>query len=224
MARPAKDLHLFRGTRPPFLRLAGLFLGVVLLSLAAVAAFSRVEENDAFCTACHLPAEDEYVRRAEAARAVPQSPVDLASRHATEGIPCVGCHRGTQSLSHRAAALGLGAWNAARFLAGNRGGKRSNLTARWLPEASCWTCHQEAIRVEAFEKHFHNMLPEYLALDQVVQNPENRILCGDCHPSHREGEVLIGFIEDAIVFPTCEKCHVVWERGPRGLGATPGPR
>ena len=195
-----------------------LWLGAVLLALVVVPALviSKVEEQDTFCRACHRPAEETFVARALTARAGEDAAVDLASGHAPAGVRCVDCHRGDQSPGHRIVSLALGARNTVIFLLGQDDGDTLNVRGR--PEASCRACHGDVLAQEGFEKHFHNLLPEFEALPAVQADPTNAVLCVDCHPAHVEAEPLLGFVEEVQVLPQCEKCHTVWGRGPRGLG------
>ncbi len=191
---------------------------VGLVSAAAIgliAGASRIEENDAFCASCHRAPEVLYVQRADQARTNTGDAADLASRHAAIPARCVDCHRGDNGIVHRSVSLALGARNAALFALGQ--GSEGKTALLWLPEASCAACHTDVWSQEGFEKHFHNMLQEYHSLPQVKAKPTNRILCVDCHPAHAEAEALAGFIDKGVVFPVCEKCHQVWERGPRKL-------
>lgn len=197
-------------------RLTFLLVGAVVLVFAVLVGASKVEENDAFCASCHRAPEVRYVARARAAHLTPDDPSDLASRHAIIPARCVDCHRGDGSLVHRVTALALGARNAAQFVMGQ--GEEGRTRLLWLPEASCTRCHADVLNQPSFEKHFHNLLPKYEDLPQVRSKPENRVLCVQCHPSHRKGEVLTGFIEDEVVFPVCEKCHQVWGKGPKRMG------
>ena len=194
-----------------------LLAGAIVLVLGSLVGASKLEENDAFCASCHRAPEVLYVSRAQAAQANPDDPPDLASRHTIIPARCVDCHRGDGSLAHRGAALALGARNTIVFLLG-QDKEEGDTQLLWLPEASCLRCHGDVLTQESFEKHFHNLLPEYEDLPQVQSAPENRILCVDCHPAHEEGEILTGFIDDTVVFPQCEKCHRVWGKGPQKMG------
>ncbi len=190
-------------------------IALVVLFGAGVGGASKIEENDAFCASCHRAPEVTYVARAQQALNAPDDAPDLASAHTPLPLRCVDCHRGDGSLLHRGASLALGARNGVLFITGR--GEEGETQLLWLPEASCQSCHRDVWSEEGFEKHFHNLLLEYHDLPQAKSTPENRILCVDCHPAHREGEALTGFIDEEVVFPVCEKCHRVWGKGPVGF-------
>ncbi|MCC7352376.1 MAG: hypothetical protein IT330_01370 [Anaerolineae bacterium] len=187
----------------------------ILVAAGSALYVSRAEEENRFCTSCHLPQEEEYVQRA--AEATAAAIPDLATAHwVRKGINCVGCHRGDQSLPQRVASLGLGAANTVKWLLGNRGA-HGNVTVRWLPENACWLCHRAEVEAPGFENHLHNRLQTYNALPQVRRGAANAILCDDCHQTHRENEQLLGFLSEPVVIAECDRCHQTWGKGPRGL-------
>jgi hypothetical protein len=201
--------HLF-----DFLFIAALL--VIAAGLASATYVSWAEEKDRFCTLCHLPLEDEYVRRAEVA--TEENAADLASWHFfKEQVNCIGCHRGDGSLPHRAVSLSLGAWNTVKYLTGSDGAQTGSSAVRWLPEASCLRCHREAVEGPGFENHLHNLLAEFNSIEAVRSDPTKAIYCEDCHQAHTESEQLLNFLSEPVVIATCDHCHIVWERGPRGL-------
>lgn len=192
-----------------------LVVGVALAAFVVlIGGASKIEENDGFCASCHRAPEVTYVSRARAALAQ-EDPVDLASRHTIIPARCVDCHRGDGSVVHRGVALALGARNVVVFLAGS--GREGKTDLLWLPEASCNACHGDVLSEPGFERHFHNLLADYHDLPQVKSMAANRILCVNCHPAHKRAEALLGFVDEEVVFPVCEKCHRVWGRGPRKL-------
>lgn len=198
------------------LRIVIVLIVVVMAAAVGVGGVSKLEENDAFCASCHRAPEVAYVSRAAQAVDAPDNAPDLASAHAPVPMRCVDCHRGDGSLFHRGVSLALGARNATLFLLGR--GTEGTTRFLWLPETSCTACHADVWAEEGFEKHFHNLLPEYHALPQVVRAPTNRILCVRCHPAHRPGEALTGFVDEGVVLPVCETCHRVWGKGPQRMG------
>lgn len=155
--------------RGPLLMLAGTVL--ILLTAGGGVAASKLEENDRFCTSCHLAAERTYYNRAQFAMDhQDQSIPDLASAHyvyalndpAEEAFRCVDCHRGRHTLPDRAAALALGAYDGLVYATG--GGNPTEIErgeAHWpgLIESSCTDCHTETLLVLGFDNHFHNYLP-----------------------------------------------------------------
>ncbi len=217
--------------------IAGLLAGLIPAIVV-----SHLEEDNRFCASCHRPSEVRYVNQAE--QATPDYSPNLAAFHyavtvrgeweeeeddeeefyqspggATRRVVnCVACHRGDQSLRHRAIALTLGARNTVKWLLGDEGTQavgRSRFD--WLPNASCTRCHEEAIDDQDFENHYHFYLPEYNA-DPVVRADAdaNALYCSDCHVSHRDIPQELDFLSEEIVFPACDRCHIVWQRGPQG--------
>lgn len=189
---------------------------LLVATFGAALAISRLEERDTFCTSCHLRPERTYVQRAADARG--GRPLDLAAAHAAAGISCVGCHRGDQSLPHRALALTLGAWNTARtpFTPPDTPHHPVRLPA--LPEAGCRRCHvreperggvppglPNPVMAEGFENHFHT--------DLFRPDLRTSVRCIDCHPSHRTSLEPF-FIVREVVIPACERCHREVGRGP----------
>jgi len=186
-----------------------LAIALMLLGVASASFIAVQEEQDAFCTSCHLKAEMEYYQRS--LLALDDEPVDLASAHRAEMLNCVACHRGNNGPLHRVQALALGARNATRWLARRYDqDNRGKFTDPTLVEASCWKCHYDVVEIPGFENHFHN--------DLADPELETSVKCIDCHVAHLVAEPLFGYLdEDNVVLPTCERCHIEVDRGPRGL-------
>ncbi len=196
----------------------------LLLLVASTATVSRLEERNSFCASCHTPLEVRYVDQAEAAT------VDLspnlaayhfaASRAGDETVNCVACHRGDNGLIHRGVALGLGGLNTVKWILGDDGSQAGAHGVAWLYNAGCEGCHVDALSRDEFENHYHTYLAEYHADPAVAaviaETPANRIQCSDCHLSHVDTYQEFAFLEDGPLFDTCEKCHLVWGRGPQG--------
>ncbi|WP_376792403.1 hypothetical protein [Thermoflexus sp.] len=194
--------------------------GVFVAALGAALVISRAEEQDAFCAGCHLRPEQTYVGRATAARS--DRAADLAAAHAAAGISCVGCHRGDQSLPHRALSLGLGAWNTARTPFTPPEVPHHPVRLPALPEAACWRCHirepqrggvgpgeLNPVTLETFENHFHT--------DLLRPDLRTSVRCVDCHRAHQETFEPFFAIRE-IVIPACERCHREVGRGPIRMG------
>ncbi len=201
--------------------LLGAILVALLLAVLGTAwTVSHWEERDPFCGGCHLRPETTYVGRAMAARK--GRPVDLAAAHAAAGISCVGCHRGDQSLPHRALALALGAWNTARTPLVLPDTPRHPVRLTFLPEAGCRLCHireperggvprgePNPVTVPTFENHFHT--------DLLRPDLRTSVGCVDCHPSHIESLEPFFTVREAVI-PACERCHREVGRGPLRMG------
>jgi hypothetical protein len=150
-----------------------LILGTVMILLATGASVgaSRLEENDVFCTTCHLAPERTYYNRAQFALDHQEQPIpDLATFHyvmvfdnmMVEEFRCVDCHRGRQTVTDRSWALAIGAYDGLVYALG--GGstsdiERGNVHQPRLIETACTNCHQETLLILGFDNHFHNYLP-----------------------------------------------------------------
>jgi hypothetical protein len=217
---------------------------LVLLGAGAAVGVSVAEENDRFCAICHLNPERTYVDRADrVAQALEgareqglddeglwetgrDASRDLASAHRAAALNCVGCHRGDNSLSHRATALALGARNTLSYVTGQFDPDHSGVKNPTLVEASCRRCHVDQaslggvaeghanpVLVESFENHFHAYLFDAQYVDAVT------IGCLDCHPSHQEIPPIVPYFinEERVVFPACVQCHIDVGQGPLDL-------
>lgn len=194
------------------------------MGLSSAVTVSHLEEDNRFCASCHTPLEVLYVR--QAAEASPASSPNLAAFHyamtahsdrsSSGPVNCVACHRGDNGLPHRAAALTLGAANTVKWLLGDDGSDMAGHSRlEWLSNASCGRCHDDAISSREFENHFHFYLPEYNGDLRVRANTANLLYCNDCHVSHRDIPQELDFLADELVFPACQRCHVIWGRGPQ---------
>ena len=179
-----------------------LLLGLVLVGLGGVVGTGvglALEENDAFCTACHTEPEVTYYQRAVAAQTAP--PVDLAAAHARLERPlnCIACHSGVTLPERLATLYSLGVRDTVKWLTGryNRPGR----TEHPIPNKNCDRCHQDTLMDTGFENHFHSDL-----LDPEAPS----ILCVACHLSHDEsGDPRKNFIREVVVFVSCNECHRV---------------
>lgn len=159
-----------------------LLAGLLVLVVGSLAGASKLEENDDFCTSCHLAPELVYHERSRTAPTVddPFELADLASFHYWDDATfrCIDCHRGDDSLIHRGRVLALAAgdtftWAAGRADEAVSKGTVANVNpnlSEWLgpdqfnraPDilnAGCLKCHQAALTLVGFENHFHNKLP-----------------------------------------------------------------
>ena len=209
-----------------FLQWLGIIAGVggVFLS-GAVAAASRLEENDRFCASCHMAPERTYYNRAQYAIAGAQPIMDLSSAHyvpqpgaesSEVEFRCIDCHRGDGGLSHRAAALGLGARDAAIYFLGeiDQTIEKGETEVPSLMSASCTRCHADALLVTGFENHFHHRLPEAYDAWQagaalIAPEAAEDFLEGvetddwvDVEPGEPGGE-----LERTETSLTCQDCH-----------------
>lgn len=198
---------------------AGMALAVLVVVVVFPAGYvSSVEEQNVFCTSCHLKPEQAFFDRALVKAR--QDAADLATAHAQAGVNCVGCHRGDQAIRDRATALALGARNTAKFIAGQYDPNHSQVALPWLLDDSCLRCHvtqptrggvkpgqPNPVMVGGFENHFHTLL-----FDSKVKTS---VTCTSCHPAHLETFPEVQFLDrNRVVLPACERCHQELGRGP----------
>jgi nitrate/TMAO reductase-like tetraheme cytochrome c subunit len=222
---------------------AAALLGVVGLALAAGLTVSHLEESDPFCISCHTLPEVTYYERAQQALSAGEPHADLSSAHygRENTFRCIDCHRGDGRLLHRLTALTLGARDTAIWIAGRADEtiEKSELEVPGLLTASCLKCHEEALLEVGFNNHFHNKLPEAMALWQAgarlrapIENPDlppealmveaspTDVLCVDCHRAHIHlpGSELQAYLDLArTVYPACVRCHEQAGHGPLEL-------
>ena len=227
--------------------LAVALLAAIMLGGGSGAYVSFVlEENDAFCIACHTAPEQVYFDRARQAQAG-GSPIDLSSRHLStrqRAFNCIACHRGSGDLVDRILSLTLGLQDTLILIAGHAdpGIEKRTATAPGLIDGGCVACHSDAIVVASFENHFHVKLPaawhviqsgvlpvvppdtlpgapDPLADSQGKPEPlETTVTCLSCHVAHLSGFEFVNYLDESgAVFPACNTCHVETGRGPIGL-------
>jgi nitrate/TMAO reductase-like tetraheme cytochrome c subunit len=179
--------------RPNVLGWAALLAGAVVVGSGGWFAV-HLENDNAFCAACHTEPETTFYQRT-------LSPaVDLASRHAAEGLACITCHSGAGAVG-RGGALLLGARNLAAYLVGGYGQPTRALTP--LPDEHCVKCHSASESDTRLERHYHY----YLAAWQRAR-PDDSGTCAACHLSHHtDGLADRGFLNDAATEQICARCH-----------------
>lgn len=176
--------------------------GVVALvtGITAIAYVSHREQDNRFCVACHLP-DGERLHGALFDRYEARPPVDLSAMHkAKDDVKCIDCHGGVGAVGRSRVVL-LSAWDALRYVSGHfREPERMNLP---LWDQDCLQCHAEynlgpfPEGGQAGGKDFH-------------RHPDHRTLpmtCVECHTSHVAGEPRIGFLNNNVVLPLCQRCH-----------------
>lgn len=172
---------------------------LAVLGLFGLAGTLRLEERDEFCASCHTQPEVEYVARRNAER-----PLDLASQHAHEDVPCVLCHSGP-GIVGRLTTLPQAAWNAGRFAL-----RLHASPARLrhpIADATCVQCHAEAVEDRGFQNHFHS----YLLTERT------NVGCASCHTAHTLEATDEFFLHRQTVEAGCNQCHRELERGPSDL-------
>jgi hypothetical protein len=191
---------------------------LVASALAVVAAplgwrtTDRLEENDAFCTACHLP-NGTPLHRSNADDFAARPAVSLAVAHAVAGndarpdgaFRCIDCHGGT-GFAGRARVKALSLRDALVYLTGRFDEPHG---MRWpLWDEDCRACHGRfaSAPAESWEP------PAFHAL--AVHNRELGVSCVTCHLAHERGGLVDrDFLHPEPVRAACVRCHPELEEG-----------
>ncbi len=230
-------------------KIRGFWWVVVALGLVLLLPFpvvSKLEEQDAFCVACHLAPEQTYVLRSQMALQEAGALMDLASDHyrvSETAFRCIDCHRGDDSPAHRFQTFTLGARDALIWLSGQADETIEKGTASdpALLEASCLKCHLKTLVELGFNNHYHNQLPQALLAEQAGLEPveppgglsgdlfirlgesNTTLTCLACHQAHvsiPDGELTLFMDVDNVLLPACEQCHRETGAGPQNLSGS----
>jgi nitrate/TMAO reductase-like tetraheme cytochrome c subunit len=189
-----------RKPRGKFLILMGINAALILLSAGGGTAYAIHQENkDSFCASCHTSPETSFYQQSMNA-----APVTLAASHSQKSVRCIDCHSGSGPLG-RAAGLAQGAQDLIAYQSGNY--HNPAVTTHPLDDASCLKCHNDLTTRRSFNNHFHVFLIQWQNVDP------NAAHCVDCHTSHSNGSPQQGFLQEATVRPTCDRCHQFAGRG-----------
>ena len=194
------------------------FLGGFLLMLIGASGYggTKLEENDEFCTSCHLAAERTYYNRAQFAMDYQeQANPDLATYHYIAALNdpqldefrCVDCHRGRHSIPDRIKALGLGIYDGVLYVAGrgsptNIENGETHLSAS-LVEDSCISCHSDVLVTLGFNNHYHNYLPAA----QTAYDWTGDLSVESGTDFEEEKELLLAGIQAKVTDVQCISCH-----------------
>ncbi len=186
-----------------------------LAPLAAVVAAAlgwwgsdRLEQNDAFCTACHL-ANGTPLHADNAADFAARPAVSLAVAHAAAGnaaradgaFRCIDCHGGT-GFAGRARVKWLSFRDGVVYLTG-RFDEPHGMTSP-LEDADCRKCHDEFASASAASQPWE--APAFHALS--VHNRELGVACVTCHLAHERGGLADrNFLHPEPVRAQCARCH-----------------
>jgi Cytochrome c3 len=187
---------------------------LIAAALAALAAplgwwgTDRLEENDAFCTSCHL-ASGAPLHRDNASDFAARPPLSLAAAHAQAGndgradgaLRCIDCHGGT-GVTGRARVKLLSLRDGLVYLSG-RFDEPHGMT--WpLRDDDCRKCHAEFASAAAAPESWES--PAFHAL--AVHNRELGVGCVACHAAHERGGLADrNFLHPEPVRAECARCH-----------------
>jgi len=186
-----------------------LLAAVILLASIPVAWWTtdRLEADDDFCNACHLP-DGKPLHSQIRADFDEQPPPNLASRHArltlptrssSPGIRCIDCHGGV-GLVGRASVKVLSVKDLILYLTGQFD---EPTQMSWpLGDADCRQCHPH------FEKKTRGFDGEAFH-DKAVHNSGLGVDCVECHSAHdTTGDPELWFLNAEVQRGRCAQCHV----------------
>jgi hypothetical protein len=177
-------------------------------------ATDRLEENDAFCTSCHL-ASGTPLHADNAADFAARPAVSLAVAHAVAGndaradgaFRCIDCHGGT-GFAGRARVKLLSARDGLVYLSGRF--DEPHGMAWPLRDDDCRKCHAQFASASAAPESWES--PAFHAL--VVHNRELGVACVTCHLAHERGGLADrNFLHVEPVRAECARCHPEFEEG-----------
>ena len=191
-------------------------IALVATCVAAPASWivsDRMEEDNEFCTSCHVsagvPLHIDIGRAFDAAKPATLSALHGGSRVESRGagaearFRCIDCHGGT-SLVGRARVKALAAKDAILYVVGNFEEPSGMGTPLW--DEDCTKCHGafDEREVAAFESpRFHQL---------AVHNVELGVDCVECHQVHvKGGDPAAYFLGIEWVRKRCALCHSQFE-------------
>jgi predicted CXXCH cytochrome family protein len=142
----------------------------------------HLEENNTFCTACHL-----HEKKFTEFHPVQGKQVTLAAAHNLEGeknVKCIDCHIGALAARDTVAYF-VGAYREPTHL-------RYALGTR-----TCLKCHPTGGQNPERENAFHN----------ASHHTKMPIVCYECHTVHPAASAETRFLREATVKPLCDTCH-----------------
>lgn len=173
-------------------------IGAGVLATGGIGGALALENQDAFCAACHTEPEVKYVDQAQRTR-----PVSLAAYHAGKQTACIDCHSAGGTFG-RGAGLQQGAHDLAAYLSGRY--SRPAVTSNPLGDDSCLKCHANIVGTptgdtRAMNGHYHAFLLRWQAQDPNAGG------CTTCHTAHTTGTSGLQFMSQGAVARACDQCH-----------------
>jgi nitrate/TMAO reductase-like tetraheme cytochrome c subunit len=193
--------------------------GRVLVGLALAAAVAaptgwlvtdRLEQDDDFCNACHLPSGPplhEQVRADfDATEPVVLASLHGAAEHDGRDFRCIDCHGGV-SFAGRVRVKALAGLDALVYLTGRFEEPHGMAWPLW--DEDCTQCHAsfDESPGESWNPRFHEL---------PVHNTALGVGCVECHLSHETGgNPQAHFLVAESVRFQCARCHSEYEEEER---------
>ncbi len=177
-------------------------------------ATDRLEQNDAFCTSCHL-ASGTRLHADNAADFAARPAVSLVVAHAAAGndahadgaFRCIDCHGGT-GFAGRARVKALSLRDGLIYLTGRF--EEPHGMSWPLRDEDCRGCHGEFASASAASESWDS--PAFHALP--VHNRELGVACVACHLAHERGGLTDrNFLHPEPVRAQCARCHPEFAEG-----------
>jgi hypothetical protein len=152
----------------------------------------RLEENNTFCTACHLH-EEKFAQF----HLLEGQRLTLAAAHNIEGdknVKCIDCHIGA-TRTDKAIIKALAARDTVAYFLGAF--KEPTHLRYALGNRTCLKCHPTGGQDPEEEKAFHND-PNHTNMP---------LICYECHTVHPPARVETRFLRQQTVQPLCDECH-----------------
>jgi predicted CXXCH cytochrome family protein len=167
------------------------FAGVSFL--AGVEVTDRLEQDDRFCIACHVP---RMLQIYETSQPVQGRAVTLGGTHHIKGqVKCIDCHIGA-TIQDKVIIKAIAAKDTVKYFTG----LFQDVEALTYPlgDRTCLKCHADGGQNALDPKAFHNA--------PYHRDPRNA--CSDCHRSHDEAPEEARFLQRDRIKPLCDSCHM----------------
>ncbi len=176
-----------------------IVVGGCVLGTAGIGVALALENQDAFCAACHTQPEAAYYQQSIQAQAT-----TLAAFHTQKQTACIDCHSGS-GLVGRYKGLQQGEHDLVNYLVGTY--HRPAITTNPLGDEACLKCHADVLaqaakgESRATNGHYHVFLPRWQKIDA------NAAHCTTCHSAHAQGLASLAFMAQGKVGQVCDQCH-----------------
>ncbi len=185
------------------MRKIALGIGILAVALGVLAIGGTglalvLENQDAFCAACHTQPEQAFYEQSRQ-----PSAATLAALHTQKQTACIDCHSGSGTLG-RAVGLSQGAHDLFAYLSGTY--NKPAVTTNPLGDDTCLNCHGDVVKERPgaaleLNGHYHVFLTRWQSVDP------NAAHCTTCHTAHSKGLESLQFMAQGQVARVCDDCH-----------------